>query len=577
MDVDDDDVFDDKDNDDNDDTDNDDDNDATVPWSPCFGSAWRGPGPAPAPNEAPPAAPPAAAPQPPGSRPAAGGFPGASPAARQLGRRPRAAGARGGSGSSSARGGRVPRAEWRGRRAVRTGGEASPGAALAGGPAAGERRLRQRLRRDPARRRRPGGHRASGPGSHLGVGAAARRRPCALELLLKWMVSCPGLGGVVRLLDWFELPDGFALVMERPERCRDLWHLLEAGGSLAEPVARGLFRQVLQAVRHCTSRGVLHCDIKAENILVDLATGEAKLIFFGCGTILQDTFYTWMERKGTTQEWILFGCFHGQPATIWSLGILLYLLVCDPGAQQVPAVRVSWRSKKSPERFPAAVARSRERGPGDASAGSRELWREWLRAPRPVGEVLAQCGEVALEWKRGNIPLQLNGIVVSLQAEAQLACSCGARRGAGEPSSSWPLVGQSRWALVWPLPGGHALHPDEIKMSPQLVQGRGDARASRHGRARPGHAPQEDCTRCLDRVGKCRHRPWSPSSAGATPGGHGVRGHPLQEGRGPRVGSASLLAAGLQRLPAPHAMETAPLGCQSGRAGGRRVFTCCQK
>ncbi|NXV70533.1 PIM3 kinase, partial [Molothrus ater] len=89
---------------------------------------------------------------------------------------------------------------------------------------------------------------------------------------------------------------------------------------LTEPMARGLFRQVLEAVQHCSSRSVLHHDIKAKNILVNLAMGEAKLIDFGCGTILQDTFYTRMSVH--PPEWILFGCYHGQPATIWSLGIL---------------------------------------------------------------------------------------------------------------------------------------------------------------------------------------------------------------------------------------------------------------
>ncbi|NXQ74320.1 PIM3 kinase, partial [Quiscalus mexicanus] len=104
-----------------------------------------------------------------------------------------------------------------------------------------------------------------------------------------------GFCGVMQFLDSFEVPEGFALVMERPQRCQDLWYFLHERWFLTEPVAQGLFRQVLEAVRECSSRGVLHRHIKAKNALVDLATGEAKLIDFGCSTILQDTFYTWMS------------------------------------------------------------------------------------------------------------------------------------------------------------------------------------------------------------------------------------------------------------------------------------------
>ncbi|XP_063003881.1 serine/threonine-protein kinase pim-1-like [Melospiza melodia melodia] len=106
----------------------------------------------------------------------------------------------------------------------------------------------------------------------------------------------------MRLLDWFEVPEGFALLMEHPQHWQDLWYFLHEQWFLTEPVVQGLLSQVLEAVWCCSSRGVLHRHIKAENILVDLATGKVKLIDFGCGTILQDTFYTWMSAPRSSPQ-----------------------------------------------------------------------------------------------------------------------------------------------------------------------------------------------------------------------------------------------------------------------------------
>ncbi|XP_066062037.1 serine/threonine-protein kinase pim-1-like [Chamaea fasciata] len=172
-----------------------------------------------------------------------------------------------------------------------------------------------------------------------------------LEIVLLDRVST-GFPGVVQLLEWLELPSEIVMVLEHPERCQDLQHFIRARRFLSEEVARELFRQELEAVRHCTSCGVLHRDIKPENILVDLATRQAKLIDFGCGTYLQDTAYT--QFAGTPAysppEWTDFGWYYGEPATIWSLGMLLHQMVCGQHPFR-SGWNISWGQLPLPQRL----------------------------------------------------------------------------------------------------------------------------------------------------------------------------------------------------------------------------------
>ncbi|NXD27535.1 PIM1 kinase, partial [Spelaeornis formosus] len=151
--------------------------------------------------------------------------------------------------------------------------------------------------------------------------------PMEIVLMKEVGSGCPN---IIQLLDWFELPDSFVLVTERPEPSQDLQQLLQGQKFLSEETVRWLFCQVLQAVRHCTQCGIMHQDIKLENLPVDLQSGELKLIDFGCGTFLQERAFTHIA--GTPQysppEWFGISCYQGLSATVWSLGVLLYTLVC---------------------------------------------------------------------------------------------------------------------------------------------------------------------------------------------------------------------------------------------------------
>ncbi|XP_064142441.1 PAS domain-containing serine/threonine-protein kinase isoform X2 [Loxodonta africana] len=136
---------------------------------------------------------------------------------------------------------------------------------------------------------------------------------------------------IIKVLDVFENQGFFQLVMEKHGSGLDLFTFIDRHPNLDEPLASYIFRQLVSAVGYLRSKGVIHRDIKDENIVI-AENFTIKLIDFGSAAYLErgKLFYTFC---GTIEycapEVLLGNPYRGPELEMWSLGVTLYTLIFE--------------------------------------------------------------------------------------------------------------------------------------------------------------------------------------------------------------------------------------------------------
>ncbi|KAK3702847.1 hypothetical protein QZH41_003838 [Actinostola sp. cb2023] len=110
---------------------------------------------------------------------------------------------------------------------------------------------------------------------------------------------------IIRLIEHHYFDNNYVLVFERPSVCTDLFEYLEnyEKNAINEEEGRKIFREILDAVMYLDRQGILHHDIKTENIIMDLSNGTPEF---------------------SPPEYHMTQQYDGRQATVWSLGCFLF-------------------------------------------------------------------------------------------------------------------------------------------------------------------------------------------------------------------------------------------------------------
>ena len=134
--------------------------------------------------------------------------------------------------------------------------------------------------------------------------------------------------GIVKLLEAFENDNYYFIIMENVIG-GNLLSAINKMGRLPESLARNIFRQLMETIKYIHSKGIVHRDIKPDNILLNL-NNNIKLCDFGVSKEIKKGLLL-LDSCGTpaflAPEILLDDPYDPFMTDIWSCGVVLYVMV----------------------------------------------------------------------------------------------------------------------------------------------------------------------------------------------------------------------------------------------------------
>ncbi|KNE54134.1 AGC/PKA protein kinase [Allomyces macrogynus ATCC 38327] len=107
----------------------------------------------------------------------------------------------------------------------------------------------------------------------------------------------------------------------------ELFTYLRRVGRLHPNAARFYAAEIVTAIEHLHAREITYRDLKPENLLID-AQGHIKITDFGFAKVVPDRTWTLCGTPEYLAPEIIKGTGHGKAVDWWSLGILIFELLC---------------------------------------------------------------------------------------------------------------------------------------------------------------------------------------------------------------------------------------------------------